>query len=280
MVESLAPGASRTALAVAWLRAAHQVLDEPPLILEDPIALRLLGPGGADMVRARTAELQTPGARAWRGHVVLRSRYAEDRLGAAAVRGVRQYVVLGAGYDTFGYRQPAWAHTLRIFEVDQPASQRAKQSALAASSVEAPPNVAFVPVDFEAEALGDALRSAGVDWTAPVFFSWLGVMSYIGQEAADQVLRLVAAFPRSSEIVLTFAPRDAARLARTAAAVAMLGEPWRTFIDAAELVDKLRAFGFAETALLGPGEADARYFTDRSDGLPPPRRASIAAAIV
>ena len=278
--DPLVAGASRTALAVAWLRAAHQFIDDPPRILEDPIAPCLLGPDAEAVVSHRRAELQTPGARGWRSHVVLRSRYAEDRLAAAALRGVRQYVVLGAGYDTFAYRQPAWAAGLRVFEIDQPASQRAKREALAAAGVETPPNVTFVPVDFETDVLADAMRAAGVDTAAPVFFSWLGVMSYLAEPAADALLRLAASYPASSEIVLTFAPRDASRLVRSAAAVAMVGEPWRTFIDAEELVSKLRGFGFAEVLILTPAEAEARYFLNRSDGLLPPRRSTIAAAVV
>src|SRR5690349_1565219 len=101
MQDSIVPGASRTALAVAWLRAAHQIVDGPPRILDDPIAPALLGPDAAGVLERQREDLQTRGARGWRAHVVLRSRYAEDRLAAAVARGVRQYIVLGAGYDTF-----------------------------------------------------------------------------------------------------------------------------------------------------------------------------------
>jgi len=273
------PRASRTALGVAWLRAAHQLVDAPR-ILEDPIAVPILGPDTMRHLEARRQDLDTPGARGWRSHVVMRSRYAEDRLAAAAARGVRQYVLLGAGYDTFAWRQPDWAHAMRIFEVDQPATQAAKRDACGAARLDVPRNLTFVPVNFERDQLGPSLSAAGVVLDAPVCFSWLGVMPYISEEASDDVFRLVAACPPSSEIILSFAPRDASRLTRTAVAVAALGEPWRTFIDADELAQRLKQHGFTRVDFLTPGEAEARYFRNRSDSLPPPRRASIAAAIV
>src|SRR5262249_6418736 len=109
---------SRTALGVAWYRAAHQVFDKP-LILEDPVVLALFGPTAIEHLHRQHKEFQRPGARALRAHVVLRSRFAEDRLALAIERGVTQYIILGAGYDTFCLRQPAWARSLRIIEVDQ-----------------------------------------------------------------------------------------------------------------------------------------------------------------
>ncbi len=128
-------------------------------------------------------------------HVVVRSRFAEDCLEAAFERGVRQYVILGAGLDTFAWRQPAWASGLRIFEVDQAGSQQDKQDRVARAGLAAPPNLVFVPVDFETEPLGQCLSGAGVDLRAPVFFSWLGVTPYLDEAAIDDVLRVVAGGP-------------------------------------------------------------------------------------
>ncbi len=116
---------SRTAAGVAWLRAAHQLVDDEPRILDDPIAPRLLGPIGCRAIDERRAELFTPGALALRAQVLLRSRYAEDQLAQAVPGGTSQYVILGAGLDTFAYRQPGWADEIRIFEVDQPTSRPA-----------------------------------------------------------------------------------------------------------------------------------------------------------
>ena len=124
-----ARAASRTALGVAALRAAHLLLDARPSLLDDPVSGVLLAPWALEAIRQHPKRFQTPGARALRTHVLLRSRYAEDRLEAAFACGVRQLVVLGAGFDTFAYRQPAWAGNLTIFEVDQPASQGHKRAA-------------------------------------------------------------------------------------------------------------------------------------------------------
>lgn len=156
---------SRTALGVAWLRAAHQVLDNAPLLLEDHVAPALFSADAIGLLRSSTAGLQTSGARALRSHVMLRSRFAEDRLALSVARGVRQYVILGAGYDTFSVRQPAWAASLRVIEVDQPATQadkrvRIEQAGLAvpdrAAKVGEPWLTYFTPEDIESK-----LRAAG-----------------------------------------------------------------------------------------------------------------------
>jgi methyltransferase (TIGR00027 family) len=195
---------SRTAAGVAWLRAAHQTLDDPPRILDDPAIVALLGPTAAERLRAEWARAQTPGTRALRAHVVLRSRFAEDRLALAVARGVRQYIVPGAGYDTFIVRQPAWAHDLRIVEVDQPGTQAEKRARLAAAGLDVPDNVVFADVDFEHETLTDGLARHRIALDTPTFFSWLGVTMYLSEPAVDAVLRTVARCPAGSEIVFTF----------------------------------------------------------------------------
>jgi O-methyltransferase involved in polyketide biosynthesis len=112
--------ASRTALGTAHLRAAHQLLDAAPRILEDSIAVRLLGEGAGQKICESAEHYRNPAAAGLRSHVVLRSRFAEDRLAAAVPKGVKQYVILGAGFDTFAFRQPDWAKSLKIFEIDHP----------------------------------------------------------------------------------------------------------------------------------------------------------------
>src|SRR5215831_17135656 len=161
--------ASRTALGVAWYRAAHQVIDKP-LIFEDPTALALFGPAAAEHVRAQAEEFQKPGPRGLRALVVLRSRFAEDRLALAVARGVTQYVVLGAGYDTFSVRQPEWAHSLRITEIDQSATQCDKKLRLEKAALTVRENVTFLAVDFETETLADALTRGNVDRSIATFF--------------------------------------------------------------------------------------------------------------
>ncbi|HEY2375054.1 MAG TPA: class I SAM-dependent methyltransferase [Gemmatimonadaceae bacterium] len=276
---------SRTAIGVAALRAAHQLVDAEPRVLDDPVILRLLGIETLDTIREDRERYQTPGALALRAHVVMRSRYAEDRLAQAIARGVTQYVILGAGLDTFAYRQPAWARNLRIVEIDRAPMQREKRERLSLAQVFVPDNVAFGAIDFESESLRDGLTRYDVDVQQPTFFSWLGVTMYLTENAVMSVLGDVASYAPGSEIVFTFARVSSdgavddvtARLAEMAASV---GEPWRTYFDPDQLSEKLRAVGFNSVELLTPDEAARRYFTGRTDALPPPRWSSIVSAIV
>lgn len=274
---------SRTAAGVAWLRAVHQLIDGTPKILDDPAVVALLGPDGAERVLAERDRAQSRGARALRSHVVLRSRWAEDRLRAAVERGVRRYLVLGAGYDTFVVRQPEWARELRVVEIDRGAIQKAKRARLVQVGLVPPPNAAFLEVDFERETLARALKRARLGPDTPTFFSWLGVTMYLTEPAIDAVLRTIASYPTPSEIVFSFAqpadretPRDTPTLAERAASV---GEPWLSYFTPEQIEQKLRALGFACVEFLTP-EAAACYFAGRDDGLPPPRRTSLVAARV
>ncbi len=271
--------ASRTALGVAALRAAHLLLDARPSILDDPVSLTLLDPGAREAIEGHAEHFQSAEARALRTHVVLRSRYAEDRLHAATVRGVRQLVVLGAGLDTFAYRQPVWAGDLRVFEVDQPASQHLKRERLARAGVPLPTNLTFVPIDFETTGLAAGLQGSGFDPARPTFVSWLGVMTYLTPDAVEAVFRWVASLPASSELVFTFSqPRaHSSPLAERARA---LGEPWLTHVTPEQLTAQLLDLGFTRVELLTPEAAEARYLSGRADALPIPRRASTASALV
>jgi methyltransferase (TIGR00027 family) len=275
---------SQTAEVVAVMRAIHQLTDGAPKILDDPVVVDLLPASAIEAARADRATFESPPARALRSHVLVRSRWAEDRLAEAFARGVQQYVVLGAGHDTFGFRQPTWASALRIFEVDQPATQADKRSRLAGAGIAAPANVTFAAIDFESTSLEEGLRRAGVDLEQPVFFSWLGVTVYLSAAAVDAVFRAVAALPPSSEIVFTFSQpftgaADESALTDMADRVARTGEPWITFYETEELIARLRHLGFTRVDLLTPAETEARYFRGRTDGLPVPRRISIAAAV-
>jgi methyltransferase (TIGR00027 family) len=275
------------------MRAAHQLLDDEPRVLDDPVAPALVDPAALAALRADPARFRTPEALGRRAHVVARSRFAEDRLAAAAARGVAQYVVLGAGLDTFAYRQPAWARGLAVVEVDHPASQADKRARLAAAGVAVPANVAFAAVDLEAaarapapaRALADALAAHGVRPDAPAFVAWLGVMMYLSAGAVDAVFGAVAAMPAGSEIAFTYAPPpppgvDPADWPSPGHRSATAGEPWRTFFAADALEARLRAMGYADVEFLDAGAAEARYFRGRRDGLPAPRDATIAAARV
>jgi methyltransferase (TIGR00027 family) len=275
--EIQAPGMSRTALGVAALRAAHQILDGEPKILTDPVAVRLLGENAEQRLREKSGELMSAGSRALRCHVLVRSRYAEDRLRGAVQNGTGQYAIIGAGLDTFAYRQPEWASRLRIFELDHPASQAAKQKMLQRAGIAVPENVTFVPVDLEHDSLAERLAAAGFDTARPAFLSCLGVLVYLSEPVAFEVLRYAASLSPGSEMVFTASSgKDpsgfSAKLAEGAAAV---GEPFRTHFEPEVLLATLRDFGFTEASYHTPEEVERDYLAGRSDGLVAPRRASM-----
>ncbi|MCX6046204.1 MAG: class I SAM-dependent methyltransferase [Chloroflexi bacterium] len=276
---------SNTALGVTKLRAVHQLLDGEPKVLNDPIAAQLLDVSTVFHIHTHPEYFQTPEMKALRAHIITRSRYAEDRLAAAMQRGIRQYMILGAGFDTFAYRQPAWAKGLQIFEVDHPASQYAKLDRLSEAGIAIPANLEFVAIDFEHVSLRDGLQVSGFDASQPTFVAWLGVMMYLSTEAIDAVLRFVVALPRSSEIVFTFATPDPVvehenrGLPRLAEVAAIYGEPWRTRVEPEHLVQQFQEIGFSAIALLTPAEVEP-YFRGRYDQLRAPRRVSIGSALV
>lgn len=259
--------ASRTAEMVAIRRAAHQFVDVPPLFV-DPIAVRLLGPETAARMRARPREFdRSRVGRYLRAFLVARSRFAEDCLSAAVARGVDQYVLLGAGFDTFAYRNPF--PQLRVFEVDHPATQNAKRRRLAAARVAIPANVSYVAIDFANEPLH---VGGGFDAAKPGVFAWLGVVPYLERPAIEAVLRYVASMKPGSEIIFDYGipPQSLGWLARLvyrymARRVAAAGEPWKSYFTPAETRTLLRDFTTVED--LGPDEINARYFAARKDGL-------------
>jgi methyltransferase (TIGR00027 family) len=278
--------ASRTAIGVAVLRAMHELYDDFPKILSDPVIPLLLDDGVLEKAKANLEWLRASRNMALRSHVVLRSRYAEDCLHEAAVCGVNQYVILGSGFDTFAYRQPGWAAPLRIFEVDHPASQRAKVERLGLSGISLPPNLEFVPADFESTSVRDVLSLSSLDFSAPAFFSCLGVLVYLPTYSIKAIFQLVASFPKPSEIVFTFSQGSyssgdqSASDSSVADAAAAVGEPWRTYHEPETLGRELSENGFSQVSFLSPQEAKHLYYRDRRDGLPPPRRIAIARAIV
>jgi methyltransferase (TIGR00027 family) len=162
---------SRTAHRVAIRRAAHQLFDQPR-VLEDPLALAIVGTEAAEKLRSSQKEAESSIPRAFRAFMAARSRYAEDQLAKAVAQGVRQYVVLGAGLDTFAYRSPY--SNLRVFEVDHPATQAWKRERLQNAGIEVPQSLVFVPVDFERQQLAAELEQSGFETRLPAFFSWLG----------------------------------------------------------------------------------------------------------
>jgi methyltransferase (TIGR00027 family) len=204
----------------------------------------------------------------------LRSRYAEDELSKAINRGISQYVILGAGLDSFAYRRRDLAGVLRVFEVDHPATQRWKQARLRELHVELPPHLAFIPLDFERQTVAEALRVEGYRPEKPAFFSWLGVTWCLTEETIFATLQQLASAAPGSEVVFEYPvaetlldEEERQMLAIIKALGAVRGEPVRSLFEPARLVARVRELGFALVWDFGPEEANARYFAGRTDGL-------------
>ena len=265
--------------------ALHQTIDGDPKILWDPIAPRLIE--AEDDRRWMAPLLEHPFAKGWRAGFALRARYAEDCLAASVRRGATQYVILGAGLDTFAYRQPSWASLVRIFELDQGITQQWKRDKLRAAGLAPPSNVTFVPLDFERVSIGSGLMAAGFVFDAKTLCSCMGVTQYLSPAAIDATLQFVLALPRESEIVFSFVvPQEAVSgveadaLLVAARHAADAGEPWLTRFRPENLIAKLGAMGFSQVIPLTPEEARERYFNDRRDGLKERRGERLIRAIV
>lgn len=264
---------SRTAARVALRRASHQLLDRP-LVFEDPLALRIIRPDAADQLRKNPSQFERGfRARYLRAFLAVRSRIAEDVIGEAIGRGVRQVVVLGAGLDTFACRNAR--DDVRVFEVDHPATQGWKRARLRDADIAVPPTATFVPVDFERHALRTALLDAGLDSATPTIFSWLGVTPYLEDAAVWATLGDVAFFAgKGGGVVFDYSipPTSVGFVQRfffrqLASRVAKAGEPFRTYFDPPELHRRLTSMGFTTITDLGAREINARCFAGRRDGL-------------
>ena len=253
-------------------RAAHQLVDVP-LVFEDPLAVPILGHATAGWLEANLDRENGRAARSLRAFMAVRSRFAEDGLADAVRRGARQYVVLGAGLDTFAYRNP-YRDRLRVFEVDHPATQAWKRSQLAEAGIEPPPWLTFAPVDFERQTAIEGLTAAGFKETEPAFFAWLGVTMYLERETVMAMFRTIASLPAGSGVAFDYGidPKllgvvERLVLGEFSRRVAAIGEPWTTFFAPATLAADLRALGFDAIDDLTPAEINERYFRDRTDGL-------------
>jgi methyltransferase (TIGR00027 family) len=264
---------SRTALRVAMRRAAHQIFDHPK-VLDDPLAMGIIGPRAAEKLRAESPEAFGKYGLGIRAFMVARSRYAEDALAHSIARGATQYVILGAGLDTFAYRNPYPESALRVFEVDYPATQEWKRRNLQQAQIAVPSSVTYAPVDFEHQTLAEGLRLAGHDATRPTFFSWLGVTMYLSDDSIESTFRLIAQTPPGGGLAfdyavpietLSFLGRAAMRVMMRRVAAA--GEPFRTFFDPPALSARLEGLGFHDIEDLGVDEINARYFAGRPDQL-------------
>jgi len=264
---------SRTALRVALRRAAHQLHDATPLVFEDPLAVAILGKEHSEEVKRTPDSVKRPFSAALRAFMVVRARLAEDLL-AAGVRdlGVRQYLVLGAGLDTFACRNP-YAE-VRVFEVDHPATQTWKMQMLASAGIVPPESARFVAVDFEKDSLRGRLKAAGFDERLPTVTAWLGVVPYLTTEGFRATMRMLARFKAGSEVVFDYSqPREVLPPVEQlmhdslSARVALAGEPFQLFFTPAQLAEELEWLGLRVVEDLDSTALTARYLAGRKDGL-------------
>jgi methyltransferase (TIGR00027 family) len=260
---------SRTALRVALRRAAHQLHDSP-VVFDDPMAVPLLGATYAEELRRTPVREDRPFSISLRAFLVARSRYAEDNLRKAVESGVEQYVLLGAGLDTFAYRNSY--PQLRVFEVDHPATQQWKRELLQRNRIAIPESVTYTPVDFECQSLSAQLGNTGFNQRAPTFFAWLGVVPYLTLEAFRGTLSFISTQPPGSGVTLDYGQPRAVlplleRLAHDSLAsrVEKAGEPFRLFFTPADIAAEFLRFHSLED--LGSQEINARYFSGRTDQL-------------
>ena len=260
---------SRTAERVAVERAAHQLLDSPR-VLEDPLAIRVIAPEHRRELETDPARHdRSPISKPTRAIVVVRTRIAEDTLASS---GATQYVLLGAGLDTFAYRNPF--PRVRVFEVDHPSTQGLKRGRLTTSGMPLPPLLSYVACDFARDRLPAVLTAAGFDSSRPAVFAWLGVVMYLDRGDIDDTLRYIATMPPASAVIFDYAqpPEAFPWLQRifykkALERLAEINEPWQSFMQPEPLRNDLISFGFSSITDLSGNDLNAKYFSNRTDGL-------------
>lgn len=245
-------GPSRTALTTAYARAYHQIADRPT-IFTDPLAAAILGTTTDELIELSSRTGDQVGAvlsdRARRLFFATRSRFAEDTIAAAVATGTRQVVILGAGLDTFAYRNPI--PDLRVFELDHPATQAWKRDRLAAAGIDVPETATFVPVDFETQNLAVELDSAAFIRAEPAIFVWLGVVFYLTPGAARATLEYIVGQAQPVEVVFDYlqspdTDEERAHLRDRADRLARAGEPFLSYFAPDEISSLLHALGFTD----------------------------------
>ncbi len=272
---------SMTAQLVAGLRAAHFQSGIRPLVFEDPYAAHFTGGVFVEPLARSTlqAELDRMALQPIQGGILGRARHADEALERGITEnGIRQFVLLGAGNDSFLLRRPDLVKQLQIFELDHPASQREKRAKLGELGFEPRSNVHFVAVDFERESAGEALARTGFDREVPAFFNWLGVVTYLQSNAIFETLRSIRAVAAPGSQILFDYPiathlltreEDRARAREVQASTEAVGEPRPVKHVPAELAREVGALGFEVVSDLSPEDLAALYFAGRSDGLRP-----------
>lgn len=274
VADTQAEAPDSTAERVALWRAMHVLVDPPPHVLSDEIGLRLAAP---DDDWRRRPDMDPRATSGYRAAVVARARFIDDLVAEQAGRGISQYVVLGAGLDTFAQRRPEIASRLRVFEVDQPGNQAWKRRRLVELGYGIPDWLRLVPVDFEAGgSWWEQLAAAGFDPGQPAVVVSTGVTMYLTKDATAATLRQLAGLAPASTLAMTFllptelledADRPGLRAAKSGARAT--GTPFISFYTPSEMLALAREAGFT-TAEHVPGTVLAdRYFADRADGLRP-----------
>ncbi|MGF9825591.1 class I SAM-dependent methyltransferase [Brevibacillus agri] len=261
-----------TAVRVALWRALHVRLDSAPHVLADEVGLQLANPD--DDWRQRP-DMDPQFSRSFRASIVARARFVEDLVSEQADQGVTQYVILGAGLDTFAQRRPEIAANIRVFEIDQPETQAWKRQRLLDLGFGIPEWLRFVPVDFEADQSWlEQLKAAGFDPSRPAVVASTGVTQYLTKDAIAATLRQVATLEPGSTLAMTFllpmeatAPEVRSGFATSAKGARASGSPFISFFTPPEMLALARAAGFREVQHVSASELDQRYFSGRADGL-------------
>jgi methyltransferase (TIGR00027 family) len=263
-----------TAVRVALWRAMHLLVDPPPHVLEDEVGLRLVAPD--DDWRSRP-DMDAGWTGPFRAGMVARGRFVEDFVAQCVADGVTQYVLLGAGLDTFAQRRPDVASQTRVYEIDQPGPQAWKRERLAAVGYAEPEWLRFVPVDFESGASWwDELIAAGFDVRQRAVVASTGVSMYLTKQATVATLRQVVRLPAGSTLAMTFllptelvdeADRPTYEAAQDGARGS--GTPFISFYTPDEMLALARDAGFRRADHVSSNDLSARYFAGRADGLHP-----------
>lgn len=272
MVDKSTAAPDSTAVRVALWRAMHVAIDAPPHILEDEVGLRIAAPD--ENWRSRP-DMDPDATRLFRASIVARARFIDDLVAECADRGVCQYVILGAGLDTFAQRRPEIASRLRVFEIDRGGPQTWKRRRLIELGFAIPEWLRFVPVDFEAsDSWWHRLSAAGFDLGQPAVVTSAGVAMYLTKDAVEATLRQVAALAPGSTLAMTYIlPMECAdpeeRPGREAAerGARASGTPFISFFTGPEIVALARRAGFAAARQVSAAHLAARYFAGRTDGL-------------
>lgn len=275
MADRTEPRADETAVRTALWRALHVELDPAPHVLDDTLGLELAAPPRDWRQRG---DMHPEATRSFRASIVGRARLIEDLISAEAARGVAQYVLLGAGLDTFAQRRAELASRLDVFEVDRPGPQAWKEGRLRELGYGSPAWLHFVPVDFESgESWLHALVSAGFDLDKRAVVASTGVSMYLTREANQALLREVAKLAPGSTLALTFLqpleradPVARSGMERAARGARANGTPFVSFFEPADLLQMARAAGFRDVEHVSANALTQRYFVGRNDGLRPP----------